>query len=152
MIQCNKEPNNVLDKGQFETLCKKYEQYDLNRSNFIVQGCPENKCGNDPVIFLLILDWEKFKNYGKCSNTEDWCRHMFNVAVMYGGGSKISTNNSILNLLDEKRFTIVILQNFPNNWKDPHMELSEEDKRQRPEEFLLHIKHFVEGGLYYEYR
>ena len=149
LIQCDKKRNNLLDKVQFEKMCKKYEQYDLNRCN-ISPGCPENKCRHDPVIFLFILDWTKFIAYGKCNSTEDWWRHMFNVALLYGCGLPISTNNSIFNLLDEKKFSIVILQNFPKNWKDTAMELSEEDKK--AENFLKYIKRFVESGLYYEYK
>ena len=148
-IQCDKEPNNLLDKKQFETMCKKYEQYDLYHCNFS-QGCTENIFGHVHVIFLLILDWKKVIEYGMCNSTEDWCRHMYNVAVMYGGGSALSTNNSNLKLLDEKKFKIVILKNFPKNWKDSPMELSEGNENL--EGFLRQTKLFVESGSYYEYK
>ena len=51
-IQCGKKPNTLLRYDELQKMFEKYEHYDLNRGN-LSQGCLENKCGHDPVIFLL---------------------------------------------------------------------------------------------------
>ena len=149
-IQCDRKPNKLLTYEELQIMCKKYEQYDLNRGNFS-QCCPKNKCKLDPVILLLLLDWEKVIEYETGGYREDVYCDIFNVALSYGLGSPtIKRNQLIINLLKEKKFTIVILQNFPENWKDIPFTMGLSDKAKI---FLKHIKDFVEiDDLYYEYR
>ena len=144
-IQCDKELNNLLGYEDLKTMSKKYEQYDLYRCNFI-QVCPEDKCGHDPVIFLLILDWEQVIKYETGDKKDFYC-DMFNVALSYGNRSPSDVGESILKLLKENKYTIVILQNFPENWEDIHVRMGLSDKAKI---FLERIKSNVKS--YYEYR
>ena len=134
---------NLLDKEQLETMFKKYQQYDLNRDNFS-QGCAENKY--DPVLFLLLLDWEKVIKY-ETGDKNDFHHDMFNVALSYDSSSSAHIDESILKLLKENKFTIVILQNFPQNWKDTPVTMGLSDKAKI---FLERIKSNVKS--YYEYK
>ena len=118
MFQFNviESQNTLLRYDELQIMCEKYEHYNLNRGNFS-RGCPENQCGHDPVLFRLLLEWETVIKY-ETGDKKDFHNGMFNVALSYDNNSPVYINESILNLLKENKFTIVILQNFPENWED----------------------------------